>query len=70
MAFPPFQLVSFHSRVMTLYPGDIVSTGTPGAVVIEHGDTAECRIDTLGTLANPVRRREALEYSALASIGV
>ena len=56
MQFPPAYLVSFHSHVMTLYPGDIISTGTPGAVVIEDGDSAECRIDGFGTLANPVRR--------------
>jgi len=57
MQFQPAQLVAFHSHVMTLFPGDIISTGTPGAVVIEDGDTAECRIDGLGTLANPVRRQ-------------
>jgi 2-keto-4-pentenoate hydratase/2-oxohepta-3-ene-1,7-dioic acid hydratase in catechol pathway len=57
MAFPPHYLVSFHSHVATMYPGDIISTGTPGAVVIEDGDLAECRIEGLGTLANPVRRR-------------
>ena len=57
MAFPPFYLVSFHSHVATLYPGDIISTGTPGAVVIGDGDVAECRIEGLGTLSNPVRRR-------------
>jgi 2-keto-4-pentenoate hydratase/2-oxohepta-3-ene-1,7-dioic acid hydratase in catechol pathway len=57
MAFPPYYLVSFHSHVATMYPGDIISTGTPGAVVIEDGDTAECRIDGLGALSNPVRRR-------------
>ncbi|MDX1409015.1 MAG: fumarylacetoacetate hydrolase family protein, partial [Saprospiraceae bacterium] len=56
MAFPPFYLVAFHSHVATLYPGDIISTGTPGAVVIEDGDIAECRIDGLGTLSNPVKR--------------
>jgi len=59
MAFPPFYLVSFHSHVATLYPGDIISTGTPGAVVIRDGDVAECRIEGLGTLSNPVRRRPA-----------
>jgi 2-keto-4-pentenoate hydratase/2-oxohepta-3-ene-1,7-dioic acid hydratase in catechol pathway len=59
MAFPPFYLVSFHSHVATLYPGDIISTGTPGAVVIGDGDVAECRIEGLGTLSNPVRRRPA-----------
>lgn len=57
MAFPPFYLVAFHSHVATLYPGDIISTGTPGAVVIEDGDVAQCRIDGLGELSNPVRRR-------------
>lgn len=59
MAFPPFYLVSFHSHVATLYPGDIISTGTPGAVVIGDGDVAECRIEGLGSLSNPVRRRPA-----------
>ena len=57
MAFPPYYLVSFHSHVATMYPGDIISTGTPGAVVIRDGDTAECRIDGLGNLSNPVRKR-------------
>jgi 2-keto-4-pentenoate hydratase/2-oxohepta-3-ene-1,7-dioic acid hydratase in catechol pathway len=57
MAFPPFYLVAFHSHVATLFPGDIISTGTPGAVVIEDGDVAQCHIDGLGVLSNPVRRR-------------
>jgi len=57
MAFPPYYLVSFHSHVATMYPGDIISTGTPGAVVIRDGDLAECRIDGLGNLSNPVRNR-------------
>ena len=58
MAFPPDYLVSFHSHVATLYPGDIISTGTPGAVVIKAGDVTECRIDGLGTLTNPVEKRD------------
>lgn len=58
MQFPPLYLVSFHSHVATLYPGDIISTGTPGAVVIEDGDVTECRIEGLGVLKNPVRRRK------------
>jgi 2-keto-4-pentenoate hydratase/2-oxohepta-3-ene-1,7-dioic acid hydratase in catechol pathway len=70
MAFPPAYLVAFHSQVMTLHPGDIISTGTPGAVVIDHGDVAECRIEGFGSLTNPVRRRRAADYSMLASIGV
>lgn len=70
MAFTPHVLVSFHSRMMTLFPGDIISTGTPGAVVIEHGDTVECRIDGLGSLRNRVRRNVGVEFEALASAGV
>ena len=58
MAFPPDYLVSFHSHVATLYPGDIISTGTPGAVVIKPGDVTECRIGGLGTLSNPVAKRD------------
>ncbi len=58
MAFPPLYLVAFHSHVATLFPGDIISTGTPGAVVIEDGDVAQCRISGLGELSNPVRRRD------------
>jgi 2-keto-4-pentenoate hydratase/2-oxohepta-3-ene-1,7-dioic acid hydratase in catechol pathway len=54
MTFRPWWLVSFHSKVMTLLPGDIISTGTPGAVHIRPGDTAGCRIDGFRDLSNPV----------------
>lgn len=54
MTFQPQHLISFHSKVMTLLPGDIISTGTPGAVVIRDGDVVECRIDGFETLVNPV----------------
>jgi 2-keto-4-pentenoate hydratase/2-oxohepta-3-ene-1,7-dioic acid hydratase in catechol pathway len=56
MTFSPWWLVSFHSRVMTLLPGDVISTGTPGAVVIEEGDVAECHITGFEPLSNPVVR--------------
>lgn len=56
MTFSPWFLVSFHSKVMTLLPGDIISTGTPGAVVIQDGDVAECRITGFEPLSNPVVR--------------
>jgi len=56
MIFSPWWLVSFHSRVMTLLPGDVISTGTPGAVVIEEGDVAECRITGFEPLSNPLVR--------------
>jgi 2-keto-4-pentenoate hydratase/2-oxohepta-3-ene-1,7-dioic acid hydratase in catechol pathway len=56
MAFDPAALVAFHSHVFPLQPGDVISTGTPGAVVVEDGDIVECRIEGVGTLTNPVRR--------------
>lgn len=55
MTFRPWYLVSFHSKVMTLLPGDIISTGTPGAVVIRDGDVVECQIDGFEKLVNPVK---------------
>ncbi len=57
MTFSPWFLVSFHSKVMTLLPGDVISTGTPGAVEIGDGDVISCRIDGFETLSNPVVRR-------------
>jgi 2-keto-4-pentenoate hydratase/2-oxohepta-3-ene-1,7-dioic acid hydratase in catechol pathway len=54
MTFRPWNLVSFHSKVMTLLPGDIISTGTPGAVVIRDGDVVECQIDGFESLINKV----------------
>jgi 2-keto-4-pentenoate hydratase/2-oxohepta-3-ene-1,7-dioic acid hydratase in catechol pathway len=55
MTFPPDYLVSFHSEIMTLLPGDIISTGTPRAVELHHGDIIECQIDKFIPLKNPVK---------------
>jgi 2-keto-4-pentenoate hydratase/2-oxohepta-3-ene-1,7-dioic acid hydratase in catechol pathway len=54
MRYSPSFLISFHSRVMPLFPGDIISPGTPGAIHVTPGDVAECRIPGVGTLVNPV----------------
>jgi 2-keto-4-pentenoate hydratase/2-oxohepta-3-ene-1,7-dioic acid hydratase in catechol pathway len=56
MVFSPWSLVSFHSKIMTLLPGDVICTGTPGAVEVRDGDVAECRISSMEPLSNPVRR--------------
>ncbi|MGB3682884.1 MAG: fumarylacetoacetate hydrolase family protein [Rubrobacteraceae bacterium] len=56
MTFSPWELVAFHSEVMTLLPGDVISTGTPGAVVVRDGDLLECRVTGFATLTNPVVR--------------
>ncbi|WP_099156995.1 fumarylacetoacetate hydrolase family protein [Virgibacillus ndiopensis] len=55
MTFLPWNLVSFHSKVMTLLPGDIISTGTPGAVVIRNGDVVSCEIEGFTPLVNSVK---------------
>ncbi|TCJ19478.1 FAA hydrolase family protein [Rubrobacter taiwanensis] len=60
MTFSPRALISFHSRGMTLLPGDIISTGTPGAAVIREGDVAGCEISGFEPLVNPVERQEVL----------
>ncbi|KAF5435875.1 2-keto-4-pentenoate hydratase/2-oxohepta-3-ene-1,7-dioic acid hydratase [Candidatus Methanophagaceae archaeon] len=49
------ELVSFISHVMTLMPGDIIATGTPGGIgAMARGDTIEIRIEGIGTLRNYV----------------
>jgi acylpyruvate hydrolase len=55
-------LVSFLSKLMTLEPGDVISTGTPGGVgqartparFLKDGDVVSVTIEKLGTLTNPV----------------
>jgi 2-keto-4-pentenoate hydratase/2-oxohepta-3-ene-1,7-dioic acid hydratase in catechol pathway len=54
MRYDPAFLVSFHSKVMPLFPGDIISPGTPGALHVRPGDVVECRIPGVGVLRNPV----------------
>ncbi|MGD9640569.1 MAG: fumarylacetoacetate hydrolase family protein [Synergistaceae bacterium] len=44
MTFPPSRLVALISHMQGWMPGDILSTGTPRAIHIQEGDTAECRI--------------------------
>jgi 2-keto-4-pentenoate hydratase/2-oxohepta-3-ene-1,7-dioic acid hydratase in catechol pathway len=51
----PF-LVQYLSQCMTLYPGDIISAGTPrGVAAMKAGDVVEVSIDGIGVLRNPVR---------------
>lgn len=55
MVFGPAELVAFISGVMTLLPGDVILTGTPGGVgPIADGDLLETEIEGLGLLRNPV----------------
>lgn len=55
LIFPVAELVAFISGVMTLFPGDIVSTGTPpGVGPMKPGDIIEVKIEGIGTLKNRV----------------
>lgn len=54
MMYQPWFIVSFFSKIMTLVPGDIIMTGTPGSVVIRNGDIVECNISRFYSLRNKV----------------
>jgi len=56
MIFPVSRLVAFASSVMTLNPGDVISTGTPmGVGPIQSGDMIEIFVEGVGRLRNPVK---------------
>ena len=49
-------IIEFVSSVMTLEPGDVIMTGTPGQPGDMHGgDMVEVEIEGIGILGNPVR---------------
>lgn len=53
LIFKTAQLVSFISKVMTLWPGDLIATGTPpGSGPIKRGDVLEVEIEGIGILKN------------------
>jgi 2-keto-4-pentenoate hydratase/2-oxohepta-3-ene-1,7-dioic acid hydratase in catechol pathway len=48
-------IVSWVSTWVTLLPGDIIYTGTPGSTrKMSPGDVLEVEIDSIGVLSNPV----------------
>src|SRR6201988_4745048 len=55
MAFPVSFLIRYISEIMTLYPGDLIATGTPAGVSrMKHGDTVEVEVTGIGILRNGV----------------
>jgi 2-keto-4-pentenoate hydratase/2-oxohepta-3-ene-1,7-dioic acid hydratase in catechol pathway len=53
------ELVEFISSVMTLLPGDIISTGTPSGIgPIRPGDQVTVHVEGVGALTNSVVVRE------------
>ena len=67
LVFPVDEIIAHASRNMTLLPGDIIATGTPGGVgvfrdppiFLKPGDIVEVEIEGIGVLRNPVTRWEA-----------
>ncbi|MCQ6280505.1 fumarylacetoacetate hydrolase family protein [Bacillus sp. EB600] len=64
LVFSVQYLVEFLSNLMTLEPGDVILTGTPGGVgtamnpptYLKDGDVVKIAIDKIGTLENKVKR--------------
>jgi 2-keto-4-pentenoate hydratase/2-oxohepta-3-ene-1,7-dioic acid hydratase in catechol pathway len=55
MVFAIPMLVAYVSQVMTLEPGDLITTGTPsGTQQLHPGDVVEVEIPSVGVLRNPV----------------
>jgi 2-keto-4-pentenoate hydratase/2-oxohepta-3-ene-1,7-dioic acid hydratase in catechol pathway len=58
MIFSPYFIVSYISNIMTLFPEDIILTGTPkGVGEMEVGDTVEVEISGIGKLSNKVVKK-------------
>lgn len=49
------ELLAFITEAMTLYPGDLVATGTPAGVgAMKPGDVVEVEIEKIGVLRNKI----------------
>ena len=48
-------ILRYITACMTLYPGDLIATGTPkGVGPVIAGDQVEVKIEGIGTLKNPI----------------
>ena len=62
MLFPPGRLLEFLTALVTLEPGDVVTTGSPSGVgcfrnpplCMKPGDEVTVSVDRIGALTNPV----------------
>ena len=56
LLFPVPWLIRFLAGIMTLWPGDLIATGTPAGVgPLAPGDVVEVEVEGVGILRNPVR---------------
>ena len=57
LIFPVPFLVRFISNIMTLLPGDVITTGTPACIgPMLPGDAVDVQIENIGTLSNRVQK--------------
>ncbi len=55
LVHPVAELIRFLSSIMTLYPHDVICTGTPkGMIPINPGDVVEVSVAGIGRISNPV----------------
>ena len=62
MNFNVYEILSFISEGITLYPGDIIGTGTPAGVGVgmnppqsmKNGDIVKIKIEKIGELVNKI----------------
>jgi len=55
MIFPPARLIAYITAAMTLFPGDLIMTGTPAGVgPLKAGDSVEVEVEGVGVLRNPI----------------
>jgi 2-keto-4-pentenoate hydratase/2-oxohepta-3-ene-1,7-dioic acid hydratase in catechol pathway len=58
LIFSVAALIEYISAIMTLLPGDIISTGTPSGIgPLEPGDRVTVTVEGVGELTNPVQER-------------
>ncbi|WP_353266795.1 fumarylacetoacetate hydrolase family protein [Gemmatimonas sp.] len=58
LIFNVAEIVSYISRYVTLEPGDVIYSGTPGTTQqMKSGDVVQVRLENVGLLSNPVKQR-------------
>jgi 2-keto-4-pentenoate hydratase/2-oxohepta-3-ene-1,7-dioic acid hydratase in catechol pathway len=59
LLFDPPAIIRFASQYVTLHPGDVIYTGTPGSTdLLKAGDVVEVEVPGIGVLRNTVRASE------------
>nr|WP_064569859.1 fumarylacetoacetate hydrolase family protein [Gordonia sp. LAM0048] len=66
-------IVAYLSDTITLLPGDVIATGTPGGVgagrdpqvFLQPGDVVEVEVEGIGTVRNPIVNRSDIDTSSI-----